>query len=102
GADSGSRTGAALRARLRSRLAQHLHIGDAMRVRATVLCVTPAMIDASGRASGQWLHYPTPDVPRTADGKPNLLAPAPRLPDGKPDLSGIWQSARKLACTKEM
>jgi hypothetical protein len=40
---------------------------------------------------GQWLDHPTPDVPRTRDGKPNLAAPAPRGPDGKPDLSGIWQ-----------
>jgi hypothetical protein len=39
----------------------------------------------------QWLDFPTPGIPRTADGKPNLTAPAPRTPDGKPDLSGIWQ-----------
>jgi hypothetical protein len=32
----------------------------------------------------------TPGIPRTADGKPNLTAPAPRTPDGKPDLSGLW------------
>lgn len=42
-------------------------------------------------ASAQWLHYPTAGVPRTADGKPNLSAPAPRTADGKPDLSGIWE-----------
>jgi hypothetical protein len=41
-------------------------------------------------ARAQWLHYSTPGIPRLADGKPNLSAPAPRLPDGKPDLSGIW------------
>jgi len=29
-------------------------------------------------------------VPRLANGKPNLAAPAPRTADGKPDLSGIW------------
>jgi hypothetical protein len=40
--------------------------------------------------AAQWLDYPTPGVPKTADGKPNLAAPAPRTPDGKPDLSGIW------------
>jgi hypothetical protein len=38
----------------------------------------------------QWLHFPTPGLPRTADGKPNLNAPAPRTADGKPDLSGLW------------
>jgi hypothetical protein len=44
-------------------------------------------------ASGQWLKYPDPRIPRTADGKPNLTAPAPRLADGKPDFSGIWGAA---------
>jgi len=39
----------------------------------------------------QWLQRPTPGVPRTADGKPNLTAPAPRTADGKPDLAGLWQ-----------
>src|ERR1051325_8358462 len=40
--------------------------------------------------AAQWQNYPTPGIPRTADGKPNLSAPAPRTPDGKPDLSGLW------------
>ena len=40
--------------------------------------------------SAQWLHYPTPGIPRTPDGKPDLSAPAPKTPDGKPDLSGVW------------
>jgi hypothetical protein len=39
----------------------------------------------------QWPSHPTPDVPRTPDGKARLDAPAPRTPDGKPDLSGIWR-----------
>ena len=43
-----------------------------------------------GSLSAQWLNHPTPGIPRTSDGKPNLSAPAPRTPDGKPDLSGIW------------
>jgi hypothetical protein len=41
-------------------------------------------------AAAQWLDRPWPGIPRTADGKPNLAAPAPRGPDGKPDLTGIW------------
>ena len=45
-------------------------------------------------ASAQWINYPTPGIPRTPDGKPNLSAPAPRLADGKPDLSGVWQAGR--------
>jgi hypothetical protein len=40
----------------------------------------------------QWLDHRTPGIPRTADGKPNLSAPAPRTADGKPDLSGLWQT----------
>src|SRR6266852_4798351 len=40
--------------------------------------------------SAQWLHYPTPGIPRMPDGKPNLSAPAPKTPDGKPDFSGLW------------
>jgi hypothetical protein len=38
----------------------------------------------------QWLNYPSPGIPRTKDGKPNLSAPTPRTADGKPDLSGVW------------
>jgi hypothetical protein len=37
------------------------------------------------------MHYPTPGIPRTRDGKPNLSAPVPRAANGKPDLSGLWQ-----------
>jgi len=45
----------------------------------------------SSQAPAQWLSYPTPGIPRTADGKPNLAAPTPRAADGKPDLSGVWR-----------
>jgi hypothetical protein len=44
----------------------------------------------SAPLSAQWLNHPTPGIPRTPDGKPNLSAPAPRMADGKPDLSGLW------------
>ena len=37
-------------------------------------------------AVAQWLNYPTPGIPRTADGKPDLSAQAPRTAD---DLSLI-------------
>src|SRR6266480_3386861 len=39
----------------------------------------------------QWIDFRTPGIPRTAGGKPDLIAPAPRTPDGKPDLSGLWR-----------
>ena len=45
-------------------------------------------------AAAQWLHVAQPGIPRTADGKPDLTAPAPRMADGKPDLSGIWRRPR--------
>ena len=48
-----------------------------------------------GPAAAQWLNYPTKGIPRTADGKPILTAPAPRRPDGKPDLSGVWMGVTK-------
>jgi hypothetical protein len=48
------------------------------------------LLSACVSLSAQWLHYTTPGIPRTPDGKPNLSAPAPKTPDGKPDLSGIW------------
>src|SRR6476660_5107505 len=51
----------------------------------------PSAAAAPGAApAAQWLNHPTPGIPRTRDGKPNLAAPAPRAPDGKPDLSGLW------------
>ncbi|MGB6944414.1 MAG: hypothetical protein WBE37_18590 [Bryobacteraceae bacterium] len=51
---------------------------------AAPLLLLPASLGA------QWLNFPTPGIPRTADGKPNLTAPAPRTSDGKPDFTGLW------------
>jgi len=49
-----------------------------------------ALCALDGVAAAQWINYPSPNVPRLADGNPNLKASAPRASDGKPDLSGIW------------
>ena len=57
--------------------------------------VIVAAVGVPALGYAQWLHYPTADVPRKADGSPDLTAPAPRLPNGKPDLSGIWHTAVK-------
>lgn len=51
---------------------------------AMTLCVMSSFVMA------QWPNHPTPGIPRTPDGKPDLSAPAPRSADGKPDLSGVW------------
>jgi len=53
--------------------------------------IVVAVLAVCAPVQAQWLNYPTPGVPRTKDGKPNLSAPAPRAADGKPDLSGIWK-----------
>ena len=45
---------------------------------------------ATAPAGAQWDSYPWKNVPRTADGKVDLNAPARRMADGKPDLSGFW------------
>ncbi len=44
-------------------------------------------------ALAQWPRYQLPNVPKTADGKPDMNAPPPKLLDGKPDFSGVWDIA---------
>ena len=55
-----------------------------------LLLAALALIVGTLPAAAQWLDRPWPGIPRTADGKPGLTAPAPRGPDGKPDLTGVW------------
>jgi hypothetical protein len=49
--------------------------------------------------AAQWAQYRTPGIPRTADGKPNLAAPAPRTAGGKPDLTGLWDMVSNIGVT---
>jgi hypothetical protein len=49
-----------------------------------------AVLWFAAAADAQWIKLKTPGIPRTADGKPNLKAPAPRT-SGRPDLSGLWR-----------
>jgi hypothetical protein len=57
-------------------------------MKASMLVIV--MIALSAPLEAQWLNQPTQGIPRAADGKPNLSAPAPRAADGKPDLSWLW------------
>ena len=54
------------------------------------------LLAATTPLSAQWISLPTPGVPRTADGAPDLSAPAPRTADSHPDLTGLWRTARVL------
>ena len=54
----------------------------------TKLAMIPFVVSVPLMA--QWPNHPTPGVPRTPDGRPDLSAPAPKSADGKPDLSGVW------------
>jgi hypothetical protein len=59
----------------------------------TALTVAVVLTLALASADAQWLNYRDPRIPRAADGRPNLSAPARRT-NGKPDLSGLWQAER--------
>ena len=62
-----------------------------MRVHPGFAAIVAGVI-CSTTLTAQWLNYPTPGIPRTSDGKPDLTAPAPRTSDGRVDLSGIWRT----------
>ncbi len=45
----------------------------------------------SAQLTAQWLGVPTPGIPRTPDGDPDLFAPLPRTAEGMPELTGLWR-----------
>ena len=65
-----------------------------MKARCSFLVAAALTVALPALAGAQWIDFPTPGIPRLADGKPNLAGPAPRTHDGKPDLSGIWRAGR--------
>ena len=52
--------------------------------------IAAAALALVSTAYAQWDPYPWKHVPRTADGKVDMNAPAPRTSYGKPDHSGFW------------
>jgi hypothetical protein len=61
-------------------------------VPASNICTLLVLAMSTVPLHAQWLGYPTPGIPHTRDGKPNLSAATPRGPDGKPVLSGLWEN----------
>ena len=47
-------------------------------------------------AGAQWLRIPTPGIPRTASGAPDLNAPVPRTPQGRPIITGLWRPTARV------
>ena len=52
-------------------------------VKSAGALVLAALVMSAPVLAQNWIKVPPPIVPRTADGKPDLQAPAPRTPDGK-------------------
>jgi hypothetical protein len=59
-------------------------------LRSIVILVAVLTAATTTSATAQWLNHPTPGLPRLANGRIDLAAPAPRAPDGHPDLTGLW------------
>ena len=62
-----------------------------MRRAACLVAMIMVMAVSVATLSAQWPKQPTPGVPRTASGEPDMNGPVPKTADGKPDLSGVWR-----------
>ena len=66
-----------------------------MRIATRILIIATIVLPL-GMAQAQWPNWPTPDVPRNADGTVDMNGPVPRTADGHPDLSGLWRGANSF------
>ena len=64
-----------------------------MKALAVTIALATSVLTAMA-VLAQWPNYPTPGVPRTADGGVDMNGPVPRAADGHPDLSGLWRGPR--------
>jgi hypothetical protein len=60
------------------------------------LLIVAAILAAAVPSAAQWLRIPTPGIPRTPTGRPDLTAPAPRGPDGRPLITGLWRPSGRV------
>jgi hypothetical protein len=65
-------------------------MGFTERLSSASIVVLAALVLVPRPVRAQWLDLPTPGIPRTPEGKPDLKAPVARTANGKPDLSGLW------------
>src|SRR2546428_765487 len=71
-------------------------VAEAARLALAALALVLAVPTLSTGVWAQWEPYPWKNVPRTADRKVDLTAPARRTPDGKVDLSGFWVPTERV------
>jgi hypothetical protein len=62
-------------------------------VKRFVPALLAALLASVVPLAAQWAKHPAPGLPRDAQGRVRMDAPAPRAQDGKPDLSGLWLRA---------
>jgi hypothetical protein len=63
---------------------------------ARVLLTASVIAAGTGVAQAQWDPFPWKNMPRTADGKVDMNAPARKASDGKPDLSGFFMPSQSV------
>src|SRR5262245_785633 len=86
------------RGRIPVRYSRHSQRSRSMKLACRLICAAMIATLLAVPARAQWLQYPTPGVPRLADGSPHLQAPAPRTADGQPDFSGTWEPLKNRPC----